>query len=83
MDTMIDDPHLVQTYLVDMPTRIHGVVVHKMDEDGQDCYAIMVNSRLNDEQQLDAYNHECQHINCGDLWSNIGVEELEALRHTD
>lgn len=65
--------------LCDLPERVKGMVVRTFD--GDECYTIVLNSKLNREQQLEAYRHELEHIECDDFASNWPVDEIEWVRH--
>lgn len=60
-------------YLVDMPSRIGATVVP--NEDG--TYTVYINSRLSAEKQRESYMHELIHINGGDIYKNMSVNEIE------
>ncbi len=65
--------------LCDLPERVKGMVVRTFD--GDECYTIVLNSKLNREQQLEAYRHELEHIECDDFASDWSVDEIEWVRH--
>ena len=69
----------MQTILIDIPSRIHGFTVYSFD--GEPNYAIFLNSRLNDEMQRKAYEHELEHINNNDFDCMLPVSALETMRH--
>ena len=70
----------IQTILIDVPSRIHGFTVYNCI-DGEPNYVIFLNSRLNDEMQRMAYEHELEHIESNDFNSMLAVGTLERLRH--
>ena len=70
----------IQTILIDVPSRIHGFTVYNY-VDGEPCYVIFLNSRLNDEMQRKAYEHELEHISNNDFDCMLPVSALEQIRH--
>ena len=70
----------IQTMLIDIPSRIHGFTVDN-SVDGEPNYVIFLNSRLNDEMQRMAYEHELEHIKNNDFDSMLSVSILEKMRH--
>lgn len=72
---------MVQVVLIDLPVTVRGLTVYYYDEDGQVYYTILINSRLNDQTQCAAYDHEIVHINNRDFDCMLPVEDLEAARH--
>ncbi len=67
----------VGVHLIDMPHSIRGITV-KVDAD---TYCILINSRLSQDAQIRAYDHEIQHIDNGDFDQMVTVDQLECLRH--
>lgn len=66
----------------DLPPTVKGMVVKMFDyESGDDCYTIVINSRLNPEQQEAAFLHELRHLQAGDFSSVVPVDVLEFNRH--
>lgn len=64
----------------DLPGTVKGMLVRTFDE--EECYTIVINSRLNAEQRLEAYRHELQHLKEKDFDSpDISVNEIEYARH--
>ena len=63
----------------DMPPHIKGMIVKTFDE--EECYAIVINSRLNAEQQREAYEHEMKHYRARDFDEVKPVDEIEYTRH--
>lgn len=49
------------TVLYDLPTKIKGFVRLVAEPDG-DFYTIVLNSRLNQDQNIEAFMHEQNHI---------------------
>ncbi len=65
------------TIFKDLPTQIKALTVK--DRDGG--YTVIVNSRLNYEQQQQSFLHELRHIiNC-DLEKDCSIDELEFELH--
>ena len=69
----------VRVIYADLPPRIKGMLVKTFDE--EECYTIVLNSKLNREQQLEAYRHELEHIECDDFACDWSVDEIEWVRH--
>jgi hypothetical protein len=67
----------IGVYLVDLPHGIRGFT--RKNEDGS--YTMLINARLSSEMQIQTYDHEIQHIDCGDYDSAKEVDELEFNRH--
>ena len=63
----------------DLPLDVKGMVVKTFDE--EECFTIVINSRLNNEQQRDAYKHELKHVEYRDFDAAIGVNQIEMTRH--
>ena len=61
----------------DLPCSVKGFVKRTSD----DYYVIVLNSRLNWEQNQSSLKHELEHIQNGDLYTPQDVQELEFLRH--
>ena len=56
------------------------MLVRTFDE--EECYTIVINSKLNAEQRLEAYRHELQHLMENDFDNtDISVDEIEYARH--
>lgn len=71
----------MQVIFSDLPLHISGMIKETFD-DGEDRYTIVLNARLNDEQQRKAYFHELRHLDEGDLDRiNCSVDEIEYIRH--
>ena len=70
----------IKIFIIDLPERIHGLTVRCFDVDGV-FYTILINAKLSDQMQCDAYDHEIAHINNGDFDRMWSLDELEALRH--
>lgn len=69
----------IQVIYVDLPPRVKGMTVKTFDyEGGDDYYTIVLNARLNAEQQREAYEHEVRHIRARDFDKvNTSVDEIE------
>ena len=65
---------------VDLPGTVSGTLVEVFDE-GEDYSTVVINSRLNAEQQQEAIDHECRHYNARDFDMDYNVNELEFERH--
>ena len=64
----------------DLPGTVKGMLVRTFDE--EECYTIVINSKLNAEQRLEAYRHELQHLMENDFDStDMSVDEIEHARH--
>ncbi len=63
--------------LMDLPPRIKGFVVRRNGED-----VIVLNSRLNSEQNMKTYLHEKKHIENGDF-EKLNVDEIERDAHNE
>lgn len=61
---------------LDMPCRVKGFILK--NDDGY--YVIIINARLNFEQQMNVYNHELQHIANNDFDVD-DVDMIEFIRH--
>ncbi len=67
---------------VDLPPTVKGMIVKMFDyEHGEDCFTIVINSRLNLEQQQEAFLHELRHFQNGDFDTVCSVDVLEFERH--
>lgn len=64
----------------DLPPKVKGMVVKTFDE--EECYTIVLNSRLTAEQNRETYEHEMKHLKARDF-DEIGrsVDEIEYVRH--
>ena len=67
----------VNIIYADMPATIPGYSISNPDM----SYTVVINSRLNHEQQLKAYYHEMQHINSGDYDRKTSVDVIECYAH--
>ena len=71
----------IQVVFIDLPPGTNGTTV-KMFDDGEDCFTIVLNSRLNWEQQRETYLHELKHIGCHDFdVVEVSVDTVEWVRH--
>lgn len=70
----------VRVIYADLPPRIKGMLVKTFDE--EECYTVVLNSRLNYEQQRAAYEHELKHMKARDFDEvDRSVDEIEYVRH--
>lgn len=70
----------VKVIYCDLPPRIKGMLVKTFDE--EECYTVVINSRLNIEQQREAYEHELKHMKAKDFDEvDKSVDEIEYIRH--
>ncbi len=67
---------MVNIQLLNMPTRINAVSTKNHD----DSYTIIINSRLNYEQQVESYKHEMHHI-VNEDHGKYDVETIEVQAH--
>lgn len=70
----------VNVIYCDLPPRVKGMLVKTFD--GDECYTVVINSRLNAEQQRAAYEHEVKHLKARDFDEvDKSVDEIEYVRH--
>lgn len=69
----------INTVLVDMPGTISAYTISNEDM----SYTIVLNARLNNERQLEAYHHEMNHIRNGDYDKTCSVDSIEQEAHAD
>ena len=70
----------VKVIYCDLPPKVKGMLVKTFDE--EECYTVVLNSRLNYEQQLATYEHELKHIKAKDFDEvDKSVDEIEYIRH--
>ena len=60
----------------DLPCRISGFT-----KKTGDYYTIVLNARLNEERQREAYKHEMEHIEEGDFDRSCSADVIECVRH--
>ena len=73
----------MKVILADLPPHIGGFT-KKTFADGEDWYTVILNARLTDERQREAYEHEMDHIEAGDLERmDLTADELEYCRHKE
>lgn len=75
---------MLNTYMLymDLPLSVKGMIVKMFDENGGEDYAtVVINSRLNLEQQIEARNHELRHYYAGDFDRLDSVSDIEWARH--
>lgn len=66
----------------DLPPAVKGMLVRTFD--GDECYTVVINSRLNIEQQRAAYEHELKHMRVRDFDEvSKSADEIEAKRHCE
>lgn len=64
----------------DLPLTVKGAIVRSFD--GEEYCTIVINSRLNAEQQRAAYYHELLHYDGGDFDAvEKSVDHVEYVRH--
>ncbi len=68
----------IYSRLADMPTSIRSYVMKSGDE-----FTIFLNSRLNHEMQLLAYQHELDHICRGDYDKTCSAGLIELFAHRE
>ena len=71
----------IKIFILDLPHRIHGIT-YRQCIDGEDMYFILINARLSAEMQVQALDHEMEHINSRDFDSIYTADDIEYLRHT-
>lgn len=70
----------VNVIYCDLPPKVKGMVVKTFDE--EDCYTIVLNSRLSAEQNRETYEHEMKHLREKDFEKEgLSVGEIEWQRH--
>ena len=67
---------MIKQELIDMPTTLKGFTRHNPD----DSYTIVLNARLNIEQQRRTWAHEMRHIIHGDF-EKEDVDAIELENH--
>ncbi len=65
------------THYADMPTTIRSFVVYNADM----SFTIIINSKIGRHQQLQAYQHELNHIRNGDYSKGCSVDIIESNAH--
>lgn len=68
----------VKVIYADLPCTCKGMVV-RMFDDGEDYDTVVLNSRLNWEQNVETYKHELWHIEHDDFNSVLPVAVLEKM----
>jgi len=66
----------INLFYLDMPCRIRGFTY----EQDINNYIIVINTKLNAEQQLKAYEHEMKHIKNGDF-EKYNIDLIELATH--
>lgn len=70
----------VKVIYADLPPRVKGMFVKTFDE--EECYTIVLNSRLSAEQNRKTYEHELKHIEARDFdQEDMTADEIEYVRH--
>jgi hypothetical protein len=70
----------VNVIYCDLPPKVKGMVVKTFDE--EECYTIVLNSRLSAEQNRETYEHEMKHLKEKDFAKEgLDVGEIEWQRH--
>ena len=70
----------VNVIYADLPPRIKGMLVKTCDE--EECYTIVLNSRLSAEQNRETYEHEMRHLKESDFdQADKDVDQIEMVRH--
>ena len=59
--------------LLDLPCTVKGLTA----KDENDYYTIYINAKLCDEQQIDAFLHEIEHIKCNDFCNDSDIAIIE------
>jgi len=73
---------MLNTYVIyaDLPLTVKGMLVRTFDE--EECFNVVINSRLNAEQRLAAYMHELEHYKAKDFEAvDASVDYVEYVRH--
>lgn len=65
-----------QVIYEDMPSKIKGFTI----KNGDDTFTIIINGRLNAEQQRSIFLHELKHINDGDF-DKDDIDDVEFSAH--
>ena len=66
----------------DLPPTVKGMLVRTFD--GDECYTVVINSRLNLEQQRATYEHELKHMRVRDFDEvDKSADEIELIRHCE
>lgn len=73
--TYLEDEHNINVQILDFGNSIPAVVT--INDDGS--FSIFLNARLTYERRLEAYLHEIRHIQNQDFYSEMSVDELEAV----
>ncbi|MGL5436823.1 MAG: ImmA/IrrE family metallo-endopeptidase [Lachnospiraceae bacterium] len=69
----------INVQYADMPTTIRAYTAVNNDM----SYTIVINSKLNNEQQLLSYQHEINHIINGDYEKRCGIDFIEITAHSN
>lgn len=66
----------IKTLFCDMPTTVAGYTVFK-----DDCYTIVLNSKLSRDKNIKSYMHELSHIQNGDFEKKCSADLIEFFAH--
>lgn len=67
----------ISVYYMDLPCRVRGFVKILPD----DCYAIVLNSKLSTEQNNATLSHELEHIENSHFYQECRVDRMESALH--
>lgn len=62
---------------MDLPYKVFGFTLY---DKADDFYTIYLNSRHSEFEQRKTLKHEMNHILCGDLVSDVNINEIEFMR---
>lgn len=68
---------IVQVFLVDLPAKVGGLTIRNSD----DSYTVLLNAGLSSFAQIQAYDHEMEHINNHDYDQMYDANDIERIRH--
>lgn len=63
--------------LQDLPTTVRGFCIESPDG----FYTIVLNARLNREQNVKSYEHELEHIRRDDFHADEDIDQIELRAH--
>jgi hypothetical protein len=69
---------MYKVVLADLPPKIKGMIVKE-----DDCFTILLNSRLSREQNMKTYLHEKKHIERGYFENGGDVDQIERDAHQE
>ena len=67
----------VNVILQDLPTTVRGFCIESPDG----YHTIVLNARLNREQNVKSYEHELEHIRRDDFHASESVDQIELRAH--